>query len=394
MADLRQKKELDKQGQTASELAIFGAILVFVIGALVSYSLLFNYSQKLQMMAFRQALKESHAIDGMSASLIIPLSRRTASVVVIEDRLMPELSSAFGIGTRSAAVGSATVSYNRHLYSQPTYGDSADLPRVDFFINGQLFSFTTAGYKAFDCNAFISNRCPDGGATPRIKVFKGSYEYSYGTCPSPSEQQRGTCQYRWKWFTPPDMCIAKPPTCEPVNSEMDIDCDTKEELIFHCASECEPDGEFTSYFCNELHALDFQEGEIDLTINDRDRYNESGNYNYLNQGLLSEGSSRSEVSGRLKKSEDTRQITTVVTTPKATDIITRIIQLNPNYPGSWEGVSGQADITCATTAGDAVSCCESGDNINSTCFDTTTKRFYVRSNLKTDKPPQVWTVNK
>ena len=49
----------DKKGQAILELAIFGAILIMLLGALINYGLRYNYQQLAMQRAFRKALGTS-----------------------------------------------------------------------------------------------------------------------------------------------------------------------------------------------------------------------------------------------------------------------------------------------------------------------------------------------
>lgn len=137
-------------GQTATELAIFGSILVFVIGVLISYTVAFNSNLQLQMEAFRMAMETSHGIDGYEVSEDIPLARRKATIIYIQDRDYPDISNAFGIMGRSAVSAQASLAFNRYLYYVQT-DNPKDLPVIDMYINGRQFSFTTARYKEVTC---------------------------------------------------------------------------------------------------------------------------------------------------------------------------------------------------------------------------------------------------
>jgi hypothetical protein len=91
------KNKKDYSGQTATELAIFGALLVFVLGILINYALNQNYSQELPLRAFRRAMQ------------FAPGSNLAASVTIIEDKDIPYVSGPLVIADRTGFISGASV---------------------------------------------------------------------------------------------------------------------------------------------------------------------------------------------------------------------------------------------------------------------------------------------
>src|SRR3989338_50958 len=81
MAKKRKKFFFFSNAQTATELAVFGAILIFAVGFLIRSAMNFNYGQQAPLQAMRLALRESF-LSGQRRET----SRNTASVLFIDDR--------------------------------------------------------------------------------------------------------------------------------------------------------------------------------------------------------------------------------------------------------------------------------------------------------------------
>jgi len=134
------KKFPPSHAQTATELAVFGAILIFVLGLIVRWATSFNYGQNQQLEAMRLAMSWSF-YSGQNHST----ARKSAMVTFIEDRQDTNLSQ-FGAQDRTAYITSASGVFTKNLFLTSDYGVDS-VPVVDFLINGQHFTFSTAKYK-------------------------------------------------------------------------------------------------------------------------------------------------------------------------------------------------------------------------------------------------------
>lgn len=139
------KGKQDRKGlsaQAATEVAVFGAIIIFLIGMIIRTTISSQYAQNQNFKAMRLAFAKS--LESAKAG---KTERNNASVIYIEDRLVPEFNK-FGSLERTPfmAQGSGTMS---HLLMYPI--DEADvnnsIPKLDVFINGQYFPFTTAALR-------------------------------------------------------------------------------------------------------------------------------------------------------------------------------------------------------------------------------------------------------
>lgn len=118
---MENKKTGERKGQALVELAVFSAIFLLVLTAIVSYGLRFSYNQRAQMLAFRRALK-----------IASDTNYGSGSYTVIQERHIPDLSDPFGIGSTMPFVASASVTRNNMLDAQPD--DASSLPATVFDI--------------------------------------------------------------------------------------------------------------------------------------------------------------------------------------------------------------------------------------------------------------------
>ena len=150
------KKEL---AQAAIELAVFGAILLFVLSVIVRQAFYANFGQNQALRVLRMAMTASY-----NTSFVGSPARNAASVIVLEDHLSPGLNK-YGPELRTPFVASGSATHSRELFQPPTWGVVTELPRIDMFINGQHFQFTVAGYKVLD-----NFHCPRENCNPNPAV--------------------------------------------------------------------------------------------------------------------------------------------------------------------------------------------------------------------------------
>ena len=111
-----------EKSQALVELAIFGAILLMLLGIVLSYGLKSSIQQKVMMNAFRGALKEG-AVNGGQGSYLI-----------IEDDHIPSPGNQFGMG--SVMPFSANSNVIRSAALHVTADTVAELPRTAIDIKG------------------------------------------------------------------------------------------------------------------------------------------------------------------------------------------------------------------------------------------------------------------
>ena len=158
-------KTENKIAQAAIELAVFGAIIIFILGTIVRSALGNAYSQNENFKAMRMAMlaswkgSELHQGKGAQADT----THNNASILIVEDRLSPDFNK-YGPLDRNLYIASAsgTFTYNLYYPWQPGIDPPSNLePIMDIWINGQHFPFTTASYVV---NRVIQRTsCPPGG---------------------------------------------------------------------------------------------------------------------------------------------------------------------------------------------------------------------------------------
>ena len=146
-----------RRAQAATELAVFGAILIFLIGGIIRSAVSSGYQQNQQLKAMRFALLQSYqsrqtaTINGNSNG---NPGRNSVSVLYIDDRISPDLAK-FGSSERTPFIAQGTGTMTNMLYvpiDPDEYKDGTNLqdgvnknlPGTDVYINGKHFRFTTA----------------------------------------------------------------------------------------------------------------------------------------------------------------------------------------------------------------------------------------------------------
>jgi len=167
-------------GQAATELAVFGAILIFVIGTIMRTAVGNSYTQNQNFKAMRMAMLASWTESKSNPGAIKAqaTSHNSASILFVEDRLSPD-SGKYGDLDRNpfTAQGSGSFSYNL-LYPLSDGQDvNAGVPIMDVYINGLHFPFTMASYvsdKAFiPPGASGAQVCPAGGPYSEPNLTQG-----------------------------------------------------------------------------------------------------------------------------------------------------------------------------------------------------------------------------
>lgn len=116
-----------KKAQALLELAVFGSIIIMLIGILINYGLRYNLQVKSMQDAYRKALKyASEAVNGESPSSV--------SYVSIEDIHIPDPSNPFAIGAIIPISASASVTRNPKM--DETANEIDQLPRIAIDIKG------------------------------------------------------------------------------------------------------------------------------------------------------------------------------------------------------------------------------------------------------------------
>jgi len=204
---------INNLAQSATELAVFGAVLVFVLGLLIKYTLSFHYTQGLQAQSFRKAL-------------VLALGGTSGSVTMIEDRDMPDVSSSLPVSQRTEYLGSGSANCSNILFNPLGYGDPAQIPLMDIYINGKHYSFRLADYRTY--NYPYSVNYP---GVVRRKV--GRFDDDFKQTEDASHQFEAGLDPNtvyWQWYiVRPDSHSIDVETGK--NTFVDVDGDGKEERV-------------------------------------------------------------------------------------------------------------------------------------------------------------------
>lgn len=153
------------RGQTAMELAVFGAVILFVLGLIIKQSVSNGYQQNFQLKAMRQALLTSCNYSGGCNPGVDSASRNSSTIIYVQDRLTAS-SAKYGSVDRMPLMASATGTHSHNLFYPVEDGEDTQLPIFDLFVNGQHFQLTASafinwclGETAADCQGLSFNRC-------------------------------------------------------------------------------------------------------------------------------------------------------------------------------------------------------------------------------------------
>jgi hypothetical protein len=146
---------LNNKAQSLAELATFGAILFLVLAFLIRWGMYYNYAQDVGMRAFRMAMVEAHNNDAPDAS---------GSVVIVEDKHIPDPRDKFGIGDVVSVQGSGNVVMGVTMQGEDGDGlpkTYAQLPQQTYIIGKNSYTYKTAGFRlihsyAFDPSALLA----------------------------------------------------------------------------------------------------------------------------------------------------------------------------------------------------------------------------------------------
>ena len=310
-------KCLGQRGQTAMELAVFGAVLIFMVGVIIRQAVNNSFQQNQQFKAMRLAMTKSfqysEGLKGdtgdpknaqMSSDTDSPLlgkqgygedgtaSRNFSTVLFIEDRLSPS-SDKYGSVDRTPLIYGSSATHSRNLFMPVAYGETYNLPVFDAYINGKHFAFSTARFKSIKVS---SQNNKDGSAikgttplkeliftrVPNHQALKDSndkdadddimvWDEGCGKCfdldrdgtwddPDIDVPKKERATFSWQWKRVP-LSKIQPDTDkgeeEVDNISVDVDGDLKEERVLG------KDG-------NTLYVIDYQAGDLDFTVNDFD----------------------------------------------------------------------------------------------------------------------------
>jgi hypothetical protein len=128
----------DKKGQAILELAVFGAILMMLLGVLLSYGLRYEYQQLSIQRSFRQAL-------GTSAYSTEDYKPVSVSHTLIENRHIPDPSQPFALGVITPITSTASVTRSAELHKTPDR--DSELGVMTYHIDGKNYTFKAGEFR-------------------------------------------------------------------------------------------------------------------------------------------------------------------------------------------------------------------------------------------------------
>ncbi len=178
-------------GQSGTELAIFGAMLIFIIGSIIKAGLQVSMLNNMQLRALRLALSESYRTSegeyiGFAGNEGAN-SRNVASIVILEDRLNVDAGKKFGSRDRFPMTASASASMTKNLFRPTDFGDRRDLPVSDIYINGQRFPLLGGDFKT------VTLANADGSRPAWIPACNGAAPAYFNSSAPPANPPYGMC---------------------------------------------------------------------------------------------------------------------------------------------------------------------------------------------------------
>ncbi len=122
------------------ELAVFGAVLFFLIGGIASNYMSGSFQQNSQLKAMRMALLSSY-----KASKTGERSRASSSFMLLDDRLTGEFGK-YGTTERQPVMVGGGGMLSAQLMQETEWNEPTSLPIMDLFINGEAIALRTNAY--------------------------------------------------------------------------------------------------------------------------------------------------------------------------------------------------------------------------------------------------------
>ncbi|TAN61404.1 hypothetical protein EPN16_03220 [bacterium] len=252
---------LNNRAQALSELAVFGAVILGVVGFLLSYGMNANYSDNLNMQTFRYGLQKAYEAKDTYFN---------AQVIVMDYKSIPQPQGGNVVPSFNPLMASSSALLSNSLFmemkDEDDFGNYTYLPKINLLIKdksgkiGREFNFTTADWKEYDLKGVeVRERVDDENDTDPPDGFY------------------------WRWNVTAAADVKE-------GGSYDVDGDEKEEsVIFYDASQEDKDGDGNDDDGKDddsndgiAKVIDSQEGEIDTSINSNDLRNDT----FASQGLI------------------------------------------------------------------------------------------------------------
>lgn len=262
-------KAQKESGQTITELAIFAPIFLLCLTMLIQYGLSLNYQLQQKQEAFRKAM--AYATGGS-------VNARQGQYASYQHVPFVDAQDEIGVPQHYPVGASASVTWTNRLAGAIQWNNDDDLPRVFYEIDNALYPPEGLKIAGFGWRRDIA-------LTDTVKIKK--------------DRDDGT----WYWETVPLSWEVKKTTFQDLNYVMwdvingtrpnldygtmaDVDNDNKEEMIISTVTHegdetTNSDGDTVrTDNISEIKYIDYQSGDIDLTINSSDE-----NMGYKVQGV-------------------------------------------------------------------------------------------------------------
>jgi len=340
------------KGQALIELATFGTVLLFCLAMLINFGLQANYQQRVEMKAFRQAMKQAYNNDSKGPSA-------GSEVNLTEDKVGINVQDPYGVSERYPFAAGAKVSWNNNLMDE--YLDKNNNPRPEYLpqtsyeINGQTYGpYTTANYESYACA---------GAITVRIPLVKGLDTDGDEVPDRFWKDVTINCATQTKVFIDETSKEEPKPLVGYIRNDAEFPSQEKEQISSvyvngRQKTVVKVEGQVKGPI-QKLWLLDTEAGQIDTAVEiplNPDGTKNLEEYAKVRQGLLSGYNKSINKTGSFEKKEifDSKTKTgniTTTTSATSTENITRQIKLNiigPPGPAKSDGLSAKQDITWTT----------------------------------------------
>jgi hypothetical protein len=293
---------LGKGGQALVELTIFAAIFLFALSMFIQYGLSLNYQQEDSMLAFRKGLNEAYKLSQYS---------RSGQVVMLKDRAFPEADDSLGTPSHYPVYGAASAIWSNALYGLRTQVTQEDGGKILMEINDRQITgadgenLYLSGTKSItgltrqsvlyrkvgvepDCAGPIyeCENLYNGGRSwkwEKVSLQVGQvipedldgvpeeFRDKIIDAVRAASQQKAIQEFTFGKYFDVDSQFEEPNPGEIVCSTGDC---KEEEITSVRVAEVEIDN-VIYFYVDRINVLDFQEGDIDLTIDSRDMANDA-----------------------------------------------------------------------------------------------------------------------
>ena len=129
----------NRKAQALVELAIFGTILLLVLGYMLRFGMGATYKQNAMQRGFRKAF--ARASEGGVTN-----RWRNVNYTIFDDKPLISTQGLLPVVERMIVGNTVSATRSMDMYGQMVYGDDEHMPRTEFEINGTRYSFPSGGF--------------------------------------------------------------------------------------------------------------------------------------------------------------------------------------------------------------------------------------------------------